>query len=156
MGDWTLQPSPCVRDAAANFLFYLQPTFTLGQWRPKPKGRQLFWIHRREGLWPIVAIMHRMFTFAIEQSEFLQLCVCVCVVCVCVCVCVLCVCVCVCCVCVCECVCVCVCCVCVCECVCVCVCCVCVCVCVRVCVRASSFGCVAEAPNSCVPVQYML
>ena len=84
MGDWTLQLSPCVRDAAANFLFYLQPTFTLEQWRPKPKGRQLFWIHRREGLWPIVAIMHRMFTFAIEQSELLRLCVYVCV-CVCVC-----------------------------------------------------------------------
>ena len=52
------------------------PTFTPGQWRPEPKGRQIFWI-RRGGLWPIAAIMHKMFTFAIEQSEFLQLCVCV-------------------------------------------------------------------------------
>ena len=104
MGDWTLSPSPCVRDAAAELLFYLQPTFTLGQWRLKPKGRRLFWIHRRGGLWPIVAIMHRMFTFTIEQSEF----------------------------------------------------CDCACVCVRVCVRVSSFGCLAEVPDSCVPVQYML
>ena len=78
--------------------------------------------------------MHRMFTFAIEQSEFLQLCVCVCVCVVCVCVyvmCVLCVCVrdvCVCCVCVCMCV------------VCVCMVCVCVCVC-------HHFVCLAEVPR---------
>ena len=44
--------------------------------------------------------------------------------------------------------------VCVCACVCVCVCaCVCVCECVRVC---HHFVCVAEVPDSCVPVQYML
>ena len=51
-------------------------TFTPEQWRPEPKGRQIFWNHRRGGLWPITAIMHKMFTFAIEQSEFLRLCVC--------------------------------------------------------------------------------
>ena len=53
-------------------------------------------------------------------------------------------------------------CVCVCVCVCVRVCCVCVCVCVRAwraCVRVCvyhHFVCVAEVPDSCVPVQYML
>ena len=77
----------------------------------EPKGRQLFWIHRRGGLWLIVAIMHRMFTFAIEQSEFLRLCVYMCDVCV--------------------------------------YACVCACVC-------HHFVCVAEVPDSCVPVQYML
>ena len=74
-------------------------------------------------LWPIVAIRHRMFNFAIEQSECLRLCVYVSVLCVCVCVCVR----------------------------------VwwwwCVCVCVCVC---HHFVCMAEVPDSCVPVQYML
>ena len=81
--------------------------------------------------------MHRMFTFAIEQSEFLQSCVCLCVLCVCVRdVCVLCVRVYVMCV----------------LCVCVCVrdvCCVCVqgvCVCVCVCV-CHHFVCLAEVPR---------